>query len=321
MPEHTITVLAPGTFSTIQDMGRPGLAHSGIPSGGAADLRSHVIGNRIVGNPDNAASVEMTLSGATVRFDAATVFVVVGAPAEALLGAPGETNQRIGCGRIQHAKPGDIVSIAAISSGARTYLCVAGGIDVPVVLGSRSTLTSASVGGHEGRALRVGDVLSLGAPTRRMVPRVAINSLTPTMLGFLDAPITVVECEVDGARYARGILEGSAWRVTPAFSRAGIRMTGGDSPNIIANAELTSRATIPGMIQQTPSGELIILGPDGPTTGGYAVVGCVARVDLPRIGQLRPGNEVRLQVVSGEHARSCSIQAMRELDTSIPRVE
>lgn len=321
MAERTITILSPGTFSTIQDLGRAGFAHFGVPAGGAADARSHVIGNRMVGNPDDAASIEMTQSGATVRFSAATAFVVAGSPAEMVLGAPGAPSRRIECGRAHAANPGDVVSIGAIHSGARAYLCVAGGIDVPVVLGSRCTLTSAGLGGYEGRALRVGNVLPVGVPRRGEVHAVQTDVRGVTASRALDEPIRVIACEGDAARATLGGSEDMSWRVTPAYSRAGIRMTRGGPPSSAASAEMTSRATIPGMIQQTPSGELIILGPDGPTTGGYAVVGCVALADLPRVGQLRPGDEARFQVVSREHARAILYDVMRELDSRFPSVE
>jgi biotin-dependent carboxylase-like uncharacterized protein len=270
----SIEVMRPGLLTTVQDRGRPGYAHIGVPPSGAADPAALELGNRLVGNPSEAAALEATLDGPVLRFDGpATVALTGGRTCAPWAVAAGE---ELDVGRCVH--------------GVRTYVCVRGGIDAEPVLGSRSTDLLTGLGPAP---LRAGDVLEIG-PEPRDEPR----SGTVPGHGLPDTPVLRV---VPGPRddwFTAGAIEAlcsQPWRVSSSSNRVGIRLEG----PILERArrdELLSEGLVTGALQVPPSGQPILLMQDHPTTGGYPVIGVVRTGDLPIAGQLAPGTRVRFAI-------------------------
>ena len=265
--------------ATVQDLGRPGHAHAGVPAGGAADTLALRLTNRAVGNDAGAAAIELALGTMRVRAGSGcTVCVTSGARAfEAI-----------------KLKAGQALELTPDAGLCRAYLAVAGGIDVPPVLGSRSTLVSAGFGGLDGRLLREGDTIPV-ATTRTPLTDIAL--VTRAMASFA-ARRRVLRVVTDGAEapVPAGLL-----RVSPKSDRVGVRLERtGAMPE--AKPLVHSRGVLHGTIQMPSAHELVILGPDGPTTGGYPTVGTVIAADLPAVGQLLPGQWLRLEAVSREGA-------------------
>ncbi|HWV25539.1 MAG TPA: 5-oxoprolinase subunit PxpB, partial [Thermomicrobiales bacterium] len=283
--EGQIEVLSPGLQTTVQDLGRYGFGRMGFAPNGAADTASLVAANRLVSNPDDAAGLEMTLSGPTIRFHRRTAIALTGANLNALLnGLP------LLPGRPQGVMPGDELAVRGVSGpGARGYLAVAGGIDVPVVLGSRSTDLTAGIGGHDGRALRAGDWLPIGTMRRS-------NGAGPISATVVDpgVPLAVhpgpeADCFPDEAWEA---FLSATFILAADSNRMGIRLEG---PLLrpAGPADIISEGLVTGSIQVTGEGQPIVMLPGHATIGGYARIATVIDADLDRLGQLRPGDSVR----------------------------
>jgi biotin-dependent carboxylase-like uncharacterized protein len=288
-----IVVIKPGFLDMVMDWGRPGFRVQGVPEGGAADLPSLVHANRLVGNPDHAAGLEMTLRGPVLRFPDGAKVAFAGAD----MGVQGD-GVPLAPACLHVLAPGATLHVGVARSGMRAYLAVAGGIDVPVILGSRSTFLPGGWGGWQGRALKTGDQLPVGAEAGQAWDRLPGRSSRsssvlrvvagPQMGGFSDVALT-------------SFLQKS-FVVQSDSNRVGIRLFG---PVLeYAKGELASQAVLPGAVQVPPGGQPIILGWDGPVTGGYPVIAGVITADLPNLAQLKPGDAVRFQAVSLEHAQS-----------------
>jgi antagonist of KipI len=284
-----ITVLQPGLFTTIQDLGRPGHRAAGVPLSGAADRVSLRLANLLVGNSDDAAAIECTLLGPTLRFEREAVVALVGA---VFPGLP--------TGVVTRVAAGTELTFGHVTAGCRGYLAVAGGIDVPAVLGSRSTLVVAGFGGFAGRPLRAGDRLAVGATLR------VAAGLQPRQR--LDLP----QGKPNALRIIRGehadAFGGGAWgrtfRTSSRSDRMGLRLEGEPLSGAGAFAGMASVAVFPGTVQVPPDGQPIVLLADAQTIGGYPVFGQVIAADLPRAAQLRPGGDVRFEPVTLAEARA-----------------
>jgi len=280
-----IEVVDPGRWTTIQDRGRPGLERFGIPSGGAADWFAAAVANRIVGNHEDAALLECTAAGPTLRFEADAVVALTGGQ------SGGVANwQAVSIAR------GSSLAVGAIAPGLRTYIAVRGGIDVPLVLGSRSFSQRGAFGGGFGRALAKGDGLAIG----RMVELEAIATPWPES-HRLPARGPWEVCVIAGPQQdafstdALQRLGATACRVTPDIDRMGLRV---ETPGLRLQAkEILTVPMTAGAIQVTPSGGLIVLHVDHQSTGGYPVIATVIRADLPLLTQARPGDTVRFRSV------------------------
>jgi biotin-dependent carboxylase-like uncharacterized protein len=277
-----IEVVAPGPLTTVQDGGRPGYAHLGVPRSGAFDQAALRLANRLVGNPEDAAALEVTLGGLQLRFDTAATVALAGAQCAGLA-----------WGEPVSIAAGAHVRLAAPARGLRSYLAIRGGVDVPAQLGSRSTDVLSGLGPPP---LRAGDVLRVGALAGGPVPGI----------GAPPAPRPEVLRVLAGPRddwFEAGALETltrSAWTVRSESDRIGIRL---DGPQLrrSRSSELPSEPTRPGAIQVPADARPIVFGPDAPVTGGYPVLAVVLRSDLDAAGQLRPGDTVRFTVASVEH--------------------
>lgn len=298
-----IRILEPGPQTTVQDLGRTGQMRYGIPPSGPMDRFAFVVANRLVGNADGAAALECTLVGPRLEVDAPGAVAVTGA--DMPLTVNGAEVPRWATIAL---KAGDVVKLGPARAGVRSYLAFSGGLDVPLVLGSRSTYVRGRLGGLDGRALRKGDtlhVLPFGAVRprrveRRALPEYGSESAIRVVLGpqadrFTDAGIRT--------------LLGSAYEVLPQSDRMGARLSG---PRIehARGHDIISDGIALGSIQVPGDGQPIILLVDRQSTGGYTKVATVCSCDVGRIGQARPGQSLRFQAVAVAEAH----RLLRESD-------
>jgi biotin-dependent carboxylase-like uncharacterized protein len=297
----SLEVIEPGFLTTVQDAGRPDWTHVGVPTGGACDRWSLAVANLLAGNPPGAAALEMTLVGGAFR---AMTSLRIGLAGADLGGHVRETSRLLAAGQAHLVAAGSTIvfpGVADADAGARAYLALAGGIDVPEVLGSRSTALAAGFGGLGGRAVRSGDVIAATADADRAAgPRNSTqardsNHPWPESVWPADdadhdigAPIRII----GGPWTGTGDLVANSWRVAAGSDRVGLRLEG-PPIHLHDRADLPSFAVIPGSIQVPPDGAPIVLLADAQTTGGYPVIAIAIAADMPRLGQLRPGSEVR----------------------------
>lgn len=291
-------VQVPGLLTTVQDLGREGYGPLGVSPSGAADAIALALANRLAGNPDNTAALEMTLVGGTFLFPDGAVAALAGSDFGAHLnGVPVRPWSSF---RIE---PGQALQLGATSSGARCYLAVHGGFAVDAVLGSASTHLLSGVGGFHGRALRKSDTLPIGssAPVYRK------RTADPDILGQL-APRKHLRITPGPQRHwfteasERAFLQG-AYRVTEESNRMGLRLEG-PALETVSTAQLISEGVPLGAIQVPAGGQPIILFVEQQTAGGYPKVANIIACDLPSVGQLRPRDEIQFEPVSFEVARS-----------------
>ncbi len=299
-PDAVFEVLDPGFLTTVQDAGRPGLGSLGISPGGAADPWSLAVANACAGNGPGDAGLELTLGGPVLRVLQPVTIAVGGAD---LGGRVEDIGHLLSPGVATPLRAGWTVSFPGPSTGgARAYLAVAGGFAVPTVLGSRSTALGAGFGGLDGRALRAGDLLSVGAPA---ADRVRPAARWP---GPLFAP------RGGAVRVLRGphedlvdpdllqVMAESDWTVTGSSDRMGLRLDGPPLPGS-PTGELASHGVTWGAVQVPPDRRPIVLLADHQPTGGYPVIAVVITADLPALGQLGPGDAVRFELTDLPVAR------------------
>ena len=297
-----IIVQAPGLFTTVQDLGREGFGQMGVSASGAADPISLRIGNRLAGNPEGAAALEMTVVGGAFTFERAAVIAVTGADF-----GPSVDSVPLPMWNSIEMHKGQTVTFGPSRSGARTYLCVHGGIAVEPFLGSASTHVLSGLGGFAGRALREGDGLRLGTANSLFRKR----SLSPEALQRLH-PRKVIRV-TEGPQSSWFGKEtwktfcGSTFRVTEQSNRMGIRLEGPPVPADPSREMITEGVSL-GAIQAPPSGQPIILFVEQQTTGGYPKIANVISADLHSIGQLRPRDEIRFERIAMNEARGLLIQ-------------
>lgn len=293
-----IEVLAPGLYTTVQDAGRPGLQHYGLAVQGAADVAALILGNRLVGNEPGAAALEVTLLGPTLRFHGETAVAVTGADLGATL------NQRpLPVGWAALVRPGDVLAFRGGRRGCRAYICVAGGIDVQAVRGSRSTDPLAGIGGlpaRPGQPLQVGDHLPVGSPA------VDPSRVAGRRLRWTFVPDRFVARVVPGTQEdyfpaeALQAFFAAEYTITPASDRMGLRLDGPPVPR--QQQEVLSEGQPLGAVQILPNGLPIVLLAGRATAGGYPKLGVVVSPDVALLAQARPGDRVRFQPIGGREA-------------------
>ena len=283
--DRTVTVVRPGLFTTVQDQGRWGHQSSGVPVSGALDLVSHRLANLLVGNSADAATLEVTLAGPELRIDREARVAVAGADLQAAL-----DGAAIPPGVSKQCQAGSVLRFGERAWGARAYVAFDGGIDTPVVLGSRATHVGAALGGVGGRALAAGDRVRIGPAAAGQTTR--INAERPVRIAG-GARLRVLPGPQDDffAESAFAVLEGTRFVVTPQSNRIGYRLSGAVIPRV-SDREMISDAAFVGGIQVPASGEPILLMSDRQTTGGYPQLATVITADLPMAGQLAPGDWV-----------------------------
>jgi antagonist of KipI len=283
-----LSILRPGMFTTVQDLGRWGLQSRGVPVSGALDWFSHRVANGLLGNDPGAATLEVTLIGPQLRFERQTSFAVTGAEFRLMLDETAvEMNLMVQAGA------GSILKFGERGRGARAYLAIDGGIDVPAVLGSRSTHVLTGMGGHHGRALRAGDVLESGMQREFSGP----SQKNPPDPIFRREKLRVIAADNSLAEQ----LVQQRFQVSTRSDRMGYRLSV-DRPSSMADrrstGELISTAIPTGSIQVPPTGEPILLMNDHATTGGYEIAAVVITADLPIAAQLAPGDAVAFETCS-----------------------
>lgn len=347
----TLEVLSPGLLTTVQDMGREGFGPLGVSPSGAADGIALRIGNRLVGNAEGAAGLEMTLLGGTFVFPEGAVAALTGSDFGATL--DGATIPPWNSFEVQ---PGQTLKLGPTRSGARCYLCVRGGIQVEPFLGSASTHLLSGLGGHEGRALRKGDLLKIGdAPeaekketgknacstksahgaSRTGTPACSVSSGNPGVLHHPRkisaealkhlAPRKVLRVTPGPQsdwfpRAAQKAFYASTYRVSEEANRMGLRLEGPPIPEGAhgdahgkARGEMISEGVSLGAVQIAAGGMPIILFVEQQTTGGYAKIANVISADFHTLGQLRPRDEIRFELVSFATARKLLVEQERLL--------
>ena len=282
----TVTVLEPGMQSMLQSRPRTGLRHQGVPSGGAADPLSLALANRLVGNAWDAPAIEAALLGPTLRFDADGAFAITGGQVNATLG-----DSEVPWHETVSVRAGDELRVGAVVGGARAYIAFAGGVTVASVLGSASTNLQAGFGGFGGRALQAGDVLQLGpANTEALVTPDEFRPPVSSSWGL--RACAAAESDALDKRGRESLFD-SNWVVDRRADRMGLRL---DGPvlDVSSDGRMPSAAVFPGTIQCPDDGVPYLLSVDAGTVGGYPRIAQVARADLHVLGQLRPGDHVRL---------------------------
>jgi biotin-dependent carboxylase-like uncharacterized protein len=292
-----IEVLEPGLMTTVQDLGRRGQRRFGVTPGGPADAPSHTAANACLGNDEDAAALECTMAGPSLRFLRVMRFAIAGGDLGAVLRRSDLGDWPVPLGTAVLARPDNVLVFRGRRSGARASVAVAGGIEVPLVGGSRATDLAGGFGGFQGRALRGGDLLGVGLPRE-----------TRAETGWKPPEARVVLRVVLGPQYdlfPPGEVERflrETFRVGATSDRTGCRLEG---PRLAAReSEITSDGMVPGSIQVPPDGKPIVMLADAPTTGGYPKIATVVTADLARLAQLAPGEgELRFSAVSVEDAQ------------------
>lgn len=313
----SVEIIEPGLGSTIQDLGRPGYYRVGIPPGGAVDLYSARAANLLVGNDEGAGVIESPYMGPKLRVTQDTVIAVTGGQMELRINgdaAPSWESVAV--------RTGDEVSFGFLTGGARIYIALAGGIDVPVVLGSRSTYAIGAFGGFEGRALRAGDVLPVG-PSRATPGRSVPEALRPTFSREVDVRVVMGLYDYRLAEAGLRAFLDEEWTLTPVADRMGFRYSGpalewiereqpfgaGSDPSNIVDAGYPV-----GSIQVPGGLEPIILHRDAVSGGGYAMVATVISADMDVVGQCSPGAKTRFRSVSLEDALAARRERHERVD-------
>jgi biotin-dependent carboxylase-like uncharacterized protein len=278
----SLRVVRSGALTTVQDAGRRGVAHLGVPRAGALDRPAMELANRLVGNEPGAAVLETTLDGVGFVLDTDRRVAVTGAPAPVTIAA-----RPAAFGLAVLARAGELVEVGRADAGVRSYVAVGGGLDVAVVLGSRSSDVLAGIGPEP---LRAGASLPLGDVVGR-VPAVDFVPYSPPaavlhlrcVLGPRDDELTAASLE---------LLASASWTVSPDSNRIGLRLQG---PRLerARRRELASEGVVDGSIQVPPDGQPVLFLADHPTTGGYPVVAVVPEPDIWRCAQARPGTAVQ----------------------------
>lgn len=324
----SIHILKPGLFTTIQDTGRYGFQKYGVITSGAMDRIALRIANLLVGNDENEASFEITLTGPALQFSDDSIISICGADF-----LPKMNGERLPMWRPIFIRAGSIVEFSNVREGCRAYIAVAGGIDVPIVMGSKSTYIRAGIGGFDGRSLKRGDVIDVGALSNDSIKlmeglrKASINAFSTVnwtihhtlrksferkpLIRFIKGPqfdLFLGVCEK---------LEHHYFKVSPQSDRMGYRLLE-NKLELTERVELYSEAVPFGTIQVPPDGNPIILMADKQTTGGYPVLGVVASVDLSLLAQVKPGDEIKLQEITLEDAENefieleCTLQTLKQ---------
>ena len=308
----TIQVQAPGLQTTVQDLGRPGFGSIGVSPSGAADPISVRLGNRLVGNDEYAAGLEMMLLGGTFTFPEGAIVALTGSDFGAML-----DDKRVNVGASVQVRPDQTLRLGPTTSGARCYLCVQGGVSVTPFLGSASTHILSGLGGFEGRPLRKGDVLRIGRASKRFRGRKIAAKASERLSERKVLRVTPgPQADWFSDPSLRAFYAGT-YRVGEQSNRMGLRLEGAVVSQRRAR-EMISEGVSLGAIQIPAGGLPIIFFVEQQTTGGYPKIANVISADLHRVGQLRPRDEIRFEPVAFDQARALLVEhekllASREL--------
>lgn len=316
----SITVQKPGLLSTFQDEGRAGYQHQGIPAAGAMDARSHRLANTLAGNEADEATLEITLMGPTLRFDAPACIALSGADLSATL-----DGEPLPLSRPLVVRAGATLAFGAPQVGARAYLAVHGGFALTPVMGSYSTYLRSGFGGLEGRALRRGDQIAFKRTLIDDTPR--IDALARELWDLrIYLPATLRALQRPSVRFLPGLhwdefneasrhaFSTGSYRISPQSDRMGYRL---DGPTLVMTTprQILSEATSFGTVQVPAGGQAIVLMADRQTTGGYPKLAQIAAVDLPVLAQCAPGQSLQFSPIELAQAQSLDAARARAFHT------
>ncbi|RKO65860.1 biotin-dependent carboxyltransferase family protein [Desulfofundulus salinus] len=311
-----LKVEKPGMLTTIQDLGRHGFQEFGMPVAGAADEFSFKLANMLVRNRPEEAALELTLAGPTLKVLEEGVIAITGADM-----GPQLNGRPLVMWEAVLVYPGDVLSFGWSRQGCRAYLAVAGGINVPPVMGSKSTYLRGSIGGFEGRALRGGDIISSGVPSYPLDELVG-RSIPPEYISSYNGKweVRVVLGPQDDYFTAKGIQTflQSEYKVTPECDRMGCRLEGPPIEHQ-KGADIISDGIPAGAVQVPGHGQPIIMLADRQTTGGYAKIATVISSDLWKVAQAKPGDIIHFRAVTLPEAHQ-AYRIYRERLQSLPTV-
>ncbi len=298
-----VGVIAAGPLSLVHDLGRPGLASLGVSASGAFDRAAHRLANRLVGNDESAAALECLLGGLRLALPAGTWFSVTGAWSDAVLvdrsaGSIDGSRTPVEPHTASLAETASELHLGSVTHGLRSTVAVRGGVDVALVLGSRSRDTLAALGPAP---LRAGDVLPLGPEPAAPVPAADLVPVDPPTDGVVELGVRPGPRHEWFTAEAWRLLLTSEWTTSARSDRTGVRLEGPALERVadLVGVELASEGMLRGSIQVSPDGAPTVLGPDHPVTGGYPVIAVVVDASLDLLAQLRPGQAVRLRLIAG----------------------
>ncbi|MCE9688077.1 biotin-dependent carboxyltransferase family protein [Shewanella sp. AS16] len=291
-----LSVIEAGLLTTVQDLGRVGYRHLGVPLCGALDRQALLLANRLLANPDNAPVLEFSTGPVSLGFQRDSWISLTGADFAATI-----DGQAAWCGWRSKINAGQRLNLRGCHRGMRGYLAVDGGICVPLVMGSAATDLNAVMGGHLGRALSAGDNLPLGETGAGITTRLGakLPSWSPHVRVLTTQETLFFTPESRQAFWTQ------AWRVSPRSNRMGVRLEG-NALRLEQPLEMLSHAVMPGVIQVPPSGQPIVLLADAQTTGGYPKIAVVIEADLWKLAQARPGQAVYFHRVTQQEAQAAT---------------
>lgn len=325
-----VRVIRAGLSTTVQDLGRPGFRQFGVPAGGAMDRFSHELANRLVGNAPTAATLEMTLSGDELEFTSKTCIAISGgdfSPVATTTAAP--RSLAVPCNTPITVPAGTRIRFQTARRGCRCYLAVTGGFDVPEVMGSRSTLIRAQLGGLQGRALKSGDELLVGhSPDVSELRNDTNDNTAISFPAWFVRPLDFQFGDIADLRVVRGEhfemmsvesqhrFRDEVFAITPQSDRMGYRLNAAQL-TLADTSDMVSEGTATGTIQLPPDGYPILLMADSAPTGGYRRIAHVISADLPLAAQMRPGQSLRFVETTMNEARRLFQQQRADLDRAL----
>ena len=312
----SIRIIKPGWCTTIQDLGRHGYQHYGVSVSGGMDRLALIIANRLIKNSDSAAALEITVVGPELLFDHTTAIAITGAdlsPAIDGQGVPLWTSVGI--------QAGSRLTFGRRRTGARSYLAVAGGFDVPLLWGSRSTHLSTGTGGFEGRALMADDTLRVDHDAAKNTQPRSGKALAPSRRPiYADQPtLRMIAGPHAVSADALSVLLHTPYRLSSQADRMGYRLEGPRLAYVPTQPQI-SDGTAMGALQIPPDGAPILLMADRPTTGGYPKIATVISADLSQAAQLQPGDTVSFRITTLPEAQSTWANQWRRLNEALPPV-
>jgi len=324
-----VRVLRAGLSTTVQDFGRPSLREYGVSCAGAMDRLSHELANRLVGNPAEAATLEMTLSGDELEWPDGGLIAVTGGEMSPVLFDVDLPESRVPLQTPVRVPPGARIRFGTARRGCRSYVAVAGGLAVPRVMGSRSTYLRANIGGFQGRILQAGDEIPVGDSDGQRCDLATGEGIS--FGKWFVRPLDLPNSEDAGLRVMRGSHFGllseqsqaSIWTdrfvVSARSDRMGYRLSG-NALNVQSTGDLLSEGTAIGTLQLPPDGDPILLMADSAPTGGYARIAHVISADLPLAAQLRPGQQVHFKETTLQTAHALLRQQRNDIEKAMLRI-
>ena len=332
-----VEIVAPGIMTTVQDVGRHGYARHGVSRSGAADDLALRMGNHLLGNDEGAAGLEVTLGGLKLRCQDPCAISLTGADCGAKIRRTGRSSPiQVRVNEVQQLQRDDVLELGYAKDGARAYVCVEGGVDVPEVLGSRSTDVRAGLGGHEGRTLDVGDSVGrrslsgegAGAPMKAVHDPLrseeAVGGVKTWDLRILPGPGDPGTADSEVSAEDLASLTGNEFDVLPRSDRMAVCLALSDEegvaePDRPVGGQQMSEACVSGTIQLPPDNNPLILLAEHQTTGGYKVPAVVIQADLWQVGQMRPGDRLRFVPTTPEDATAALRERREQAREVTPR--